>query len=177
MKSKTAEELEGEGLEAFQNDQFEQSIGLFEMALEIYRQGGDSIKSGEMASNLAVAYLQLNRADDALKVLAGVPDLFRQHSDQPRLARALGNLAAALEASGNRSDAEEAYKQAAEVFAELGDQENLTHTMTSLSKLQLQSGDPLDALTSMQRGSAGRRSLKEKVLSKLLSLPNRFLRS
>ncbi len=177
MNSKTAEELEREGLEAFQKGQLEASIGLFDLAAASYRQGGEEIKSAEMASNLSVAYIQLDRPDEAINALSGVPEAFQKHSDQPRLARALGNLATALEATGQRDDAEKAYMRAAEVFAEMGDQDNLAHTMTSLSKLQLQAGNPLDALASMQRGTTGRRSLKARILSKLLSLPSRFLRS
>jgi tetratricopeptide (TPR) repeat protein len=177
MNSRSTEELESQGLEAFREGQIEEALGFLQTAEESYRLAGNAIKAAEMASNLAVIYLQVDRPDESLRALSGVPELFQQHDDQPRLARAFGNMGAALEATGQDAEAEQAYKQAAEVFTQIGDQENLTHTMASLSKLQLRSGNPIDALASMQRGVEGRRSLKDRVLSKLLSLPFRFLRS
>ena len=91
---------------------------------------------------------------------------------------AWGNQAAALEALGKLEEAEADYKRSAELLMKLGEDDLHARVMQSLSALQMKQGRQMEALGSMQAGVSGikRPNLRQRLLKRLLKLPNKLLK-
>ena len=161
---------------AFEDGRLEEAIAGFEALHEQYHAANDEITAAEMAHNLCVALIQADQPERALAVVESTPEIFLAAGDQKRAGRAYGNLASAYEGIGDLSKASESYQSALEHLSSAGDDEGYSYTLQALSRLQLRSGQPIDALSTMQVGldSKPKRSLKDRLLSKLLNIPTRF---
>ena len=177
--SSSHEELLSQAFINYQEGRLEEAARCFAELRQHYLTQGDQAMAAEMANNMAVILLKVGQQQKALDVLNGTPEIFLSQNDRARAAQAYGNIGAALEACGNRTDAESAYRQAADLFEALGDSDQRAVTLQALSRLQLQSGKPFEALSSMQVGlnSKQQPSLRDRLVRRLLNLPNRLLRS
>ena len=151
----------------------------FAQAAAAFKREGQPTKAAEMANNQAVTLLQVDRAEEAIKVLNGTAATFEAAGERRLAAQAHGNMGQAFAEAGQTDQARLHYQQAMELFQQLGDKENLQHTAKALSRLQLNQGDAVEALFTMQRGleQGSSRSLRDRVLRWLLRLPSRFLSS
>jgi tetratricopeptide (TPR) repeat protein len=173
------EERVSQALMDYQEGRLEEAARCFAELRQHYLTQGEQAMAAEMANNMAVVLLRMGQHQEALDVLHGTPEIFLSQSDRARAAQAYGNIGAALEACGNRTEAERAYRQATDLFEALGDSDQRALTLQALSKLQLQGGRPFEALSSMQTGLDIKRrpSLRDRLIRRLLNLPNRLLRS
>jgi tetratricopeptide (TPR) repeat protein len=171
------QELERQGMQAYQAKELETALARFEAARLGYQAQQDELKSLEMSNNLSVVLLQLDRPEEALAAVEGSAEIFERREQPERAAQAYGNLASALEGCGRLDEAEAAYRQAAEAFQRLGDQDSQSHTLKALSQLQLRQGRAMEALASMQRGLDEQKGggLRQRILRGLLNLPQKFL--
>jgi tetratricopeptide (TPR) repeat protein len=173
------EELLSQAFTDNQEGRLEEAAGCFAELRQHYLSQGDQVMAAEMANNMAVVLLKMGQHQTALDVLQGTQEIFLAQNDRARAAQAYGNIGSALEACGNQRDAEHAYRQAADLFEALGDSDQRAVTLQALSRLQLQSGRPFEALSSMQTGLEIKQkpSLRDRIIRRLLNLPNRLLRS
>ena len=105
-------------MELFRNGQVNEAIEAFSDLHHVYQSQGDLVKADEMANNLAVARLDLNQAEEAIKLVEATPERFLS-ADQPVLAaQAYGNLGAAFAAADQIEEAEDAYRQSKPPSAE-----------------------------------------------------------
>lgn len=162
---------------AFEHDELEAAIQGFTSAREGYHQAGEHLLAAEMANNLSVALLKVDRSEEALQEVKGTPQFFLEAEDESRAAMAFGNLASALEANGELQNAEKALEDAIRIFKKIGDKEHLMHSARALSQLQLRRGRPLEAVSTMQGGleDQSKLSVKNRILRSILSIPSRIL--
>jgi len=167
--------LEQSALAAYEADQLDEAIDLFQSARTVTH---DPLKSAELANSLSVILLKQGRSAEALEIVRGTALAFKEAGDFGRQARATGNMAAALEASGELDQAEAAYLEAAALFEGTGDDEERMLTLNALSQLQLRQRRPLEAVATLQAGvQSGRASgFRARLIQFLLRLPSRLLR-
>ena len=167
--------LENQALAAYEADQYDEAIELFQSARALTE---DPLKSAELANSLCVILLKQDRNAEALEVVRHTPQVFEENGDLSRQARATGNLAAAQEASGDLLGAEEGYQAAADLFEIAGDDEERMLTLNALSQLQLRQRRPFDAAATLQAGvSSGRApGFQARVLQFLARISSRLLR-
>ncbi len=165
-----------EATRAYEQGRMDEAIDGFDALRKMYLAANDEVSAAEMANNLCVVLIQSDNPQRALEVVEPTPQIFLAAGDQKRAGRAYGNLASAYEGTGDLSRANECYQSALEHLSAAGDDEGYAFSMQALSRLQLRSGQPIDALSTMQLGleSKPKRSLKDRLLSKLLNLPTRF---
>ncbi|HSO26741.1 MAG TPA: tetratricopeptide repeat protein [Anaerolineales bacterium] len=170
-------DLSQEGQKAYQNEDFETAARAFAAAVEGYRAQGAGLDAAEQANNLAVTYLQLGRAAEALEAVESTPEIFAAAGDQRRLAFAYGNLGSALEALGNNEESLAAYQESADLLKALGEDKLRLEVMQSISGVQLKSGRQLEALATMKHGieDVQQPSLQQKFLKRLLNVPFKYL--
>jgi tetratricopeptide (TPR) repeat protein len=165
-----------EATSAYEQGRLDEAIDGFDALRKMYLAANDEVSAAEMANNLCVALIQSENPQRALDVVEPTPQIFLAVDDQKRAGRAYGNMASAYEGIGDLSRASECYQSALEHLSAAGDDEGYSFTLQALSRLQLRSGQPVDALSTMQLGlnSKPKRTLKDRLLSKLLNLPTRF---
>jgi tetratricopeptide (TPR) repeat protein len=176
-RGNSPEEYERQGLNAFSDGRFEESVLFFTSAHQTCLTQGDKGKAAQMANNLCVAFLKIDKNEEALQVVQGTPEIFLEHGDSVRAAQAYGNLGSALEASGDLIRAEESYRLAAELFDQEGDSEQYAYTLQALSRLQIRQGQPIKAVATMQDGldAIPEPGFRDRILRRLLKFPFRFL--
>ncbi len=164
--------------QAYKSGRFRESADLFQQAARLYDEGGDPLKSAEMANNRSVALLQAGDAQAALDAAAGTDQVFAQAGDTQRQALALGNQAAALEAANRLDEALARYWESSNLLKQIGDEENRVPILKSLSALQIRTGHQFEALASMETALSHQKKLsfQERFLKKLLDVPMRMLR-
>ena len=177
MTGSSPEALAAAGMKAYKQGRFELAVENFNQAGSLYSEMAQAGQAAEMANNAAVAYLQLEKPELALEVLAGTPEIFARDGNTKLQAQALGNQAAACEALDKREEAKALYQQALTLLQEVGDKDSQAFTLQGLSRLQLKDGQPLQALDSMQAAMEvkPRRGIAGRLVRRLLSLPARFL--
>ena len=102
---KLPERLSKDAMKAYGKEDYGSAVQDFKSARKAYLDAGEDILAAEMANNLSVTYIQMDRANDALSIVEGTPQIFLAHGDQQLAGRAYGNLAAALEANGQGQEA------------------------------------------------------------------------
>lgn len=176
-RGNSPEEYERQGLNAFNDGRFEESVCHFTSAHQAYLTQGDQGKAAQMANNLCVAYLKIDKNGEALEAVQGTPQVFLEHDDRVRAAQAYGNLASALEASGDIVGADENYRLAAKLFDQEGESEQYAYTLQALSRLQIRQGQPVKAVATMQDSldAIPKPGFRDRILRRLLRFPFRFL--
>jgi tetratricopeptide (TPR) repeat protein len=171
-------EISKKGKAAFENGKFQQADSLFFEAQQFYEQAGDKLMAAEMKNNRSVALLQMDNAEEALKIVADTDHLFEEAGDRRRQAIALSNQASALEALQRYPEAIEKYQQASDLLKGLDEKEMRVYVLKSLSALQLKTGEQLQSLATMQAALESKKklSLREKFLKRLLKVPFKMMR-
>jgi len=161
---------------AYQQSDYRTAASLYAALVSAYQARREPLQAAEMANNQSVALLQAGDAQGAFDVASGTEAVFEEGGDQLKAAMAIGNQAAALDALNQLPQAEELYQRCADMLKNLGEEQLRAQVMQSLSALQLRSGRQLEALASMQAGvnSIEKPTLRQRMLKKLLDLPNRL---
>lgn len=175
---KTPKENEKDGKRAYQAKEYDKAARAFEGAAEGFFVAGDQLTAAEMRNNQAVALLQDDRPKEALKALEGTEDIFSEAGDKQRQAMALGNRASTLEELGELEKALTTYQESAKIFQEISAQEEYAQIMQFISGIKLRLKNPMGALASMQNGldNVERPNLKQRLVKRLLKMPNNFLK-
>ena len=165
-------------LAVYAKKRYEEAIELFQEAWTRYDASGDLVEAAEIANNLSVALIQVDRHQAALDTLAGTFDLFIDHGEMIKAAQALGNEAAAHEGLNNWERAEALYQQAAERFADLKDRDSQRYTLQALSRVRLRQGHAIEAVNTMQSAleTGTRTTWRDRLANKILSLPSRIFK-
>lgn len=173
-----AKRLAQEGERHYRRDEYEAAADSYGQAAEAYRQDGLPLLAAEMANNQCVAWVQLDRYEQAHKAVVGTPEVLAGAGEIEKAARAYGNLGSALEGLGRLAEAETAYQQAVALFGQVGGSDERAHTYKALARLRMRQGQPIDAVSTMQLGlqDSRSRSLRNRLLSWFLQLPSRFMR-
>jgi tetratricopeptide (TPR) repeat protein len=178
MKGETVspQELLRCGQELYNQGDYLNSAGVFCAAADGFLVRGDEIQAAEMKNNASVAFLQGKNPQEALNSVGNTADVFAQVGDLRRQGMAFGNLGSAFEALGRKAEAADAYRDSAKLLKEAGEDQLCANVLQSLSTLQLKSGQQLEALVTMREGldNIKHPSLKQRVLKKLLRVPNQF---
>ena len=177
MTKPNPEALAAAGMKAYKQGQFELAVENFNQAENLYGEMAQASRAAEMANNAAVAYLQLDRPEQALAILEGTPETFAREGKRQLQAQALGNQGSACEALDRPEEARALYQKALTLLQEIGDQDSQALILQGLSRLQLKGGQPLQALGSMQAAMdiKPRKGIAGRLLRRFLSLPARFL--
>jgi tetratricopeptide (TPR) repeat protein len=165
-----------QAMDLYRQGQTDEAVQAFTALQEIYQSNGDQVKADEMANNLAVALLELNQAEKAIKLVEDTPERFLRAEEPILAAQAYGNMGAALAAADRVEEAERAYRQSLKLFQEQGHDEGMTFVGQALSQLQLKQGRALEALASMEASLEGQKKpgLRHRILQRLLKLPFRL---
>lgn len=175
---KLPERLSKEAMKAYGVEEYGSAVDAFKAARKAYLDAGENVLAAEVANNLSVTYIQMDRAKDALSIVEGTPQIFLTHGNRQLAGRAYGNLAAALEANGQGQEALENYQFAAQILSE-EDKEGYALTMQAISRLQLRLGQPIEAVSTMQVGleAMPKSGLRDRLLKKLIDIPTRLMGS
>jgi len=171
-----ADRLAEQALEHFRQDQFQTALDEFREARALFTADSMRVRAAEMANNIAVTLIQLNRPQEALEALAGTAAIFAEAGEQRLQAQAIGNEAAVYESLDQTERALELYQRSLRLFDEIDDEEARSYTLQALSRLQLKGGQPFQALDSMQAAldARPRRGLIGRIIKGLLRLPGRL---
>ncbi len=174
---KKSEERQKKGIEAFKVGDYQEAKGHFEDALEAATAENDRKKMAEALNDLGVVYRELDDIDNALKVLEQALQHYQEMDDERGEAITLGNLGKVEESAGKFEDAVQSYLDSAAIFEELGETEMAMFCWQALSRLKLHQKDWLGAITAYEEGIAHLpdKSIKKKILQKVLKAPYRFL--
>lgn len=126
-----------------------EAAGYFEQALVIYRQIGDKQGEARAANNVAHAYYQLRRFDEALAAGQSSLAIQRQTTNRYGEGTALAILGIALRGLGRFADSVGRAQQALIIYRELGDQQGEADVLSDLGEAYLglrRVGDAIEAL-------------------------------
>jgi len=173
MTTLTPEQLEQDGKNAYQIEDFNAALKAFEAAEISYQTQGNHIKAAEMANNRSVTLLQAGDPEGAIKAVEGTIQVFAEAKDLKRQAMAIGNHASAVEALGNKEQAEDLYWESANLLKSIGEMDLHASVLQSISKLQLRSGRYMEAIASMQSGleDVEKPTFRQRMVKKLLQVP------
>ncbi len=171
------QQLTSEAMSAYKQGDYLAAAKSYDAAANSFVLEGDKLSAAEMRNNSSVAYLKSGDGQSALDVVQGTEMVFAEAGDIRRQGIALGNIGAAYESLDRLEEAEQAYLQSAELLATIGEKDLRAHVMQSISALQLRTGRQLQALATMQAGVEGidRPNPRQRLLKKILQLPNKFL--
>ena len=176
MEIKDLEELTSKAKEAYQHGEYRKAAQLYETAVNGYRAQSKYLMAAEMANNQSVALLQAGEAQAALEAVSATDEVFKEAGDYVKQAMAVGNRAAALEALKRLEEAEAAYQFCADLLKAAGETDLRAHVMQSISTIQIRHGKQFEGITSMHAGLLGLESpsLRQRILKKLLDIPNKL---
>ncbi len=103
-------------LEAYHRKDWAEAARAFAEAEKGYLEEGLVLLAAQARNNRAAVWIALDRAQEALEILDGLPDMFRQAGLSRGEALAWGNLGRALEVLGRYREAEEAYHRSRELL-------------------------------------------------------------
>lgn len=136
---------------AFTRRRMDEAAGYFEQALAIRRQIADLPGEAQTATNLADAYLRLERYDEALELLKRALEIQRQAANPYSEGVVLNNLGEAYLALGRIGDAVDSLEHARDMFAGIGDIRGEGYALDNLGEAYLALGRPADAVGVLER--------------------------
>jgi len=166
-----------EGKSFYGEKKYLQAAEAFCRAAEGYSDGGDSLLAAEMYNNQCVALLLAKKPRQALEAVQGTSETFLEAGEVVKAGMALANQATALKDLGEKEEAGRYFSVAAEKFQAAGEQDLYLQTMQSISSLKMKNRNIMGALFSMQSGleALEKPTWRQKLLKRLLNLPNQFL--
>jgi tetratricopeptide (TPR) repeat protein len=172
----TADELKDQGIQQFQQRDYEQAAETFRAARAAYEAAGQGDLAAEMRVNLGLALHNLDASDDALVEMSAARDFFQAQNDSHRLAQVLGNMGRVYAKLGNTEQALTSYREASALFIEAGDEENYGQTVLAIADLQLRTGHPTQAAATYEVGLdyIKNPNARQKLMKNLLGLRNRL---
>lgn len=174
-----SEKLHKKGIEAFRVGDYEEAKTHFEAVLAAARAANDRKKEAEALNDLGVVRKELDDIEGAFEALNHALDIYTELEDAKGEGITLGNLGKVEEAAGKYEEAIESYIEAAAIFEESQDSEMAMYCWQALSRLKMHRKDWLGAISAYEEGIAHLpdRSIKKKIMQKLLQLPFKFMGS
>jgi tetratricopeptide (TPR) repeat protein len=152
----------------------EESVPYFEQALELYGELGDEAGEARAANNVAQAYVDLRRFDDALSAAQRSLAIQRLKGNRYLEGVALGILGRACRELGRFEEAIGHLEAAVEIFRELGQQYGEADSLTDMADTYLGLGQVDNAIARLRESLAIHREIGdvhgEAVTLRLLGL-------
>ncbi|MCX8061266.1 MAG: hypothetical protein N3D16_01660 [Anaerolineales bacterium] len=170
-------QLSEQAEKAYREGKFSEAAQYFEAAARAYHAQGQTILAAEMWNNCGVAFVQMDKGEEAIRVIEPTLTLLQEQGDLERLGIVYGNLASAFEACGRYAEAQEAYLNSADILGKCWKGELRLYALKALSQMQLKQGKQFQALATFQSAleDASRLSLQQRLLKKLLEIPSKLL--
>jgi DNA-binding SARP family transcriptional activator len=144
---------------AYGQQQMEESIGCFEQALALYRQLGDVQGESRAANNVANAYFDLGRFNDALVAAQRSLAIQRKVGNRYGEGVALDNLGCVYRELARYDEAIDCLQQALAIFRELGGRHAEADSLSDLGAAYLGRGWVDQAIGSLREALAIRRDI------------------
>lgn len=140
MATVTADQLKEQGIELYNQYDYEAAARIFQEARDAYAADGRTDMVAEMKVNIGLTHRALGEAQQSLELMQEALRVFEEMDDKMRMAQVLGNLGGTYVALNDKEQAELSYRQAAVLFDELGENELYAETMATLSSMQMRGG-------------------------------------
>jgi predicted ATPase/transcriptional regulator with XRE-family HTH domain len=134
------------GLVADELGEWGDAVTLFEEAIPLFSELGDTNQIAKVHNNLAVVAYRQERYPEAIHLYEQSLALHRQTGDTYSIGLTLANLAESVQLQGNVARAAELLAQSLAVFEELSDKDNIAYVLSNLSSVVRQQGDYMRAL-------------------------------
>ncbi len=135
--------------QAYQAGRYLEAAELFGQAAAALEAAGERLQAAEMRNNQSVAWLQAERAQEALDAARPTIEIFAAAEDWRRAGLAWGNTAAALEALGQLDEALDAYQRSADLLGRAGEDELRATVLQARAAVQLKQGQVTKSAFSM----------------------------
>lgn len=136
----SGDELRDEGIELFNERDYEAAAQKFRQALDAYAVHNRDDMVAEMKVNQGLVYRALGEHQQAIDLMESALNTFEEIEDQNRVAQVLGNLGGVYKAMGDQYHAELSYRQAANSFRDIDKMDLYVDTLMALGRLQWRSG-------------------------------------
>jgi len=170
-------ELQQEGIQFFQQREYEAAAQRFQQAREAYEAAGQQDMAAEMRVNLGLVHRALGEYDRAAALMHEALAFFSEINDEKRAAQVLGNLGGVYAAQGDTEQALTCYRQAADILKAQGEEELYGKTLLAMGDLQVRSGQVMSgaALYEVGLDSIDDLSGTQKILKGLLGIKRRLI--
>jgi tetratricopeptide (TPR) repeat protein len=170
-------DLHRRGVEAFRNNNFEESLASLRSAAEMAAQGEQTKLLAEILNDLAVVEKQQKDYAASLKSIRQAIDIYKELEDQRGAGQALGNMASLLQETEKYEEAAEGYRQSALLLEEAGEDELAMYSWQALSRLRLKQKKFFQAIGAYEEGLDGmpEKSFKKKMIKGLMNFPQSMI--
>ncbi|HEY9667438.1 MAG TPA: tetratricopeptide repeat protein, partial [Coleofasciculaceae cyanobacterium] len=155
--------LNQEGLEQFNNGQFQAALENFRQALVIVRKIGERQSEGSILNNMGGVYYNLGQYAKALEFYQPALAIKQEFGDKAGEGQTLNNLGGVYHKLGQYTLALASYQQALVVREELDDKAGIAQTLNNLAGVYRSLGQYPLALERYQQALAIRRELDDKA--------------
>jgi tetratricopeptide (TPR) repeat protein len=172
-----SKKLQKEGVNAFHGGDYETAMSKFEAAYAAAQEEGNAQRQTEILNDLGVIRKQTGNLEGAFEALEMALEQYQERGDKKGEAQVLGNLGMVEEAAEQYEDAVQSYLDSAALFEELGEHELAMYSWQALSRLRLRQKEWIAAIAAYEEGISHLpdRSMKKKMLEKLLKLPTKMM--
>jgi tetratricopeptide (TPR) repeat protein len=173
----TASEYQEQGVQLFQQRDYEAAARAFVQAQEAYESDGKKDMAAEMQTNRGLVHRALGENQQALDIMQAALRTFQDMSDTRRTAMVLGNLGGVYATLGDKEQAYNCYRQAADIFEELGEKKLYGETLIAMGDLQVRDGKIMAGAATYESGldNLDNLSASQKVIKGLLGIRNKLM--
>lgn len=150
MSQTQAEKYKEQGIELFQQHDYEAAARAFQQAKDAYADADQEDMVAEMKVNLGLVHRSLGERQQALEIMQEALRLFEELGDDLRAAQVLGNIGGVYQVLDDKENAERSYRQAAQIFLDHDQEEFYADTMMALGSMQFREGNFFQAATTYQ---------------------------
>lgn len=148
----TPHELQMQGIQLYDQHDYEAAARIFQQAKEGYAAAGQVDMVAEMKVNIGLVHRALGENQQALDMMREALQAFQERQDKLRTAQVLGNLGGVYLALSDKDQALASYRQAADIFKELGEKVMYAETMIALGSMQIRDWKFFEGAASYQVG-------------------------
>ncbi|QPC81596.1 tetratricopeptide repeat protein [Phototrophicus methaneseepsis] len=176
MVMSQAHELQDQGVQLFQQREYEAASRSFQEALDAYKEAGDENMVAEMKVNIGLVHRELGEAQQALDMMQEALRHFQNTEDQFRVAQVLGNMGGVYMALNDKEQAMTSYREAADIFRDMGEDRLYRDTLLALGSLQVREGKFIAGASLYQLGLEGKTDLnmRQRIMKRLSSIITSF---
>lgn len=158
MTPVSAEQLQAEGLQLFQQKQYDAALDRFQTAVPLFAAQANDHGRGELLNNIGVIQRLKKNPQAAIAALQEAAHLFSRLNAPHQLAQTLANLGDLHAQTRQQEEAARCYSQAAQLFAQLNDRHKQSQVLRACSLMRLRQGQWLQSFVYMEKSLAVRPS-------------------
>ncbi len=173
-----AMKLHAVGITHYRAGRYSEAVQAFVEARAAAEANEDRHKVAEILNDLGVARRELTEWTPAQAALEEAYALFAELGSARGKAQVMGNMGSVLEGQTRYQEAADTYKQSAKMFEDIGDSDSAMYVWQALSRMRMKQGQWLPAVAAYEEGieHMADRSLKKRLLKRILRLPGGLLR-